>query len=73
MKPDFLASLKAAVKSSLAKDASRVKKPVTLPDNRVHCCGPKEQVSGIQIVGPHIYVSYIGMSVRKFHSKVGMS
>lgn len=62
MKPDFLASLKAAVRSSLAK---------TEPDcEGVTCCGPEEQVSGLQVIDDQIYVSYIGCTVRKFSLKV---
>ncbi|CAG2220601.1 unnamed protein product [Mytilus edulis] len=66
LNPNLLASLKAAVRSSLSKEDCRE----TKIDYR-RFTGPQQQVSGIQIVGEEIYVSYLGNSVRKFNFKTG--
>lgn len=60
-----MASLKAAVRSSLSKEDCRETKI-----DYKRFTGPQQQVSGIQIVGEEIYVSYLGNSVRKFNFKV---
>ncbi|XP_052106021.1 uncharacterized protein LOC127738724 [Mytilus californianus] len=67
LNPNLLASLKAAVRSSLSKEECR---DIRLDDRR-RFTGPQQQVSGIQIVGDEIYVSYLGNSVRKFNFKTG--